>query len=115
MILNIFFTDLFCIAEQVYINVHRFSKHKGDPGINSGLPTLTNSTGKLGENILIVRSVYNSCLCHGPVPVVKKTFFLRIYTYLLIGSCFCSLNSFHRNVIIPVFIIDILHLDGAEF
>ena len=49
-----------------------FSKHKGDPGINSGLPTLTNSTGKLGENILIVRSVYNACVCHGPVPVVKK-------------------------------------------
>ena len=28
-------------------------KHKGDPGINFGLPTLENSIGKLGENILI--------------------------------------------------------------
>ena len=26
-----------------------FSKHMGDPGINSGLPTLENSFGKLGE------------------------------------------------------------------
>ena len=49
-----------------------FSKNNGDPGINSGLPTLANSSGKLGENILIVRSVYNACVCHGPVPVIKK-------------------------------------------
>ena len=92
-----------------------YSKHNGDPGINSGLPTLANSSGELGENILIVRSVHNAGVCHGPVPVVKKTFFIRIYTYLLIGSCFCSLDSLNRNVIRPVVIIDILHLDVAEF
>ena len=91
------------------------SKHNGDPGINSGLPTLANSSGKLRENILIVRSVHNACVCHGPVPVVKKTLFLRIYTYLLIGSCFCSLDSLHRNVIRPVVIIDVLHLYVAKF
>ena len=49
-----------------------FSKHNGDPGNNSGLPTLANSFGELGENILFVRSVYNACVCHGPVPVVKN-------------------------------------------
>ena len=49
-----------------------FSKHNGDPGINSGLPTLANSFGELRENILFVRSVYNACVCHEPVPVVKK-------------------------------------------
>ena len=57
-----------------------FSKHKGDPGINFGLPALENSIGKLGENILIVTKVHNACVCHGPVPVIKKTFSLRIYT-----------------------------------
>ena len=57
-----------------------FSKHKGDPGINSELPTLANSFGELGENILIVTNVRNACVCHGPVPVIKKTFSLRIYT-----------------------------------
>ena len=28
----------------------------------------------------------------------NKTFFLRIYTYLLMGSCFYSLGSLHSNV-----------------
>ena len=36
-----------------------FSKQMGDPGINSGLLTLENSFGELGENILFVRSVYD--------------------------------------------------------
>ena len=49
-----------------------FSKQKGDPGINSELPTLENSFGELGINILFVRSVYDAGVCHGPVPVVKK-------------------------------------------
>ena len=49
-----------------------FSKQKGDPGINSGLPTLENVFGELGENILFVRRVYDAGVCHGPVPVVKK-------------------------------------------
>ena len=49
-----------------------FSKQKGDPGINSGLPTLEISFGKLGENVLFVRSVYDAGVCHGPLPVVKK-------------------------------------------
>ena len=92
-----------------------FSKHNGDPGINFGLPTLANGFGELGENILFVRSVYDACVCHGPVPVVNKTFFLRIYTYLLIGSCFCSLDSLHSNVIRSVAFIDVLHLDVAEY
>ena len=49
-----------------------FSKHMGDPGINSGLPSLENSFGKIGGNILFVRRVYDAGVCHGPVPVVKK-------------------------------------------
>ena len=48
------------------------SKHVGDPGINSGPPTLENSFGKIGENILFVRRVYDAGVFHGPVPVVKK-------------------------------------------
>ena len=91
-----------------------FSKHNGDPGNNSGLPTLANSFGGLGENILFVRNVYNVCVCHGPVPVINKTLFISIYTYLLIGSCFCSLDSLHSNAIRPVFIIDVLHLDVSN-
>ena len=35
-----------------------FLKHNGDPGINSGLPTLENNFGELGVNILFVRRVY---------------------------------------------------------
>ena len=86
----------------------------GDPGINSGLPNLANSFGELGENILLVKMVYDACVCHGPVPVVKKTLFLSIYTYLLIGSCFCYLDYLHSNVIRSVVIFDILHLDVAK-
>ena len=91
-----------------------FLKHNGDPTINSGLPNLANSFGELGQNIIFVRRVYDACVCHGPVPVAKKKFFLRIYTYLLIGSYFFSLDSLHSNVIISVIIIDVLHLDVAE-
>ena len=69
-----------------------FSKHMGDPGINSGLTTLENSFGKLGENILFVRRVYDAGVCHGPVPVIKKLS-LRIDTYLLIGCGLCYLTS----------------------
>ena len=57
-----------------------FLKHKGDPGINFGLPTVANSFGELSENILIVTNIRNACVCHEPVPVIKKAFFLRIYT-----------------------------------
>ena len=91
-----------------------FFKHNGYPRINSGLPNLANSFGELGQNIIFVRRVYDACVCHGPVPVVKKTFFIRIYTYLLIGSCFCYLNSLHSNVIRSIVIIDVLHLDVAK-
>ena len=49
-----------------------FLKHMGYPGINSGLPTIENSFGELGENILFVRRVYDAGVCHGPVLVVKK-------------------------------------------
>ena len=91
-----------------------FSKQKGDLGINSGLPTLANSFGKLGGNILFVRMFYDAGVCHVPVPVVKKKLFLGIDTYLLIGSCFCSLYPLHSNVIRSVVIFDILDLDVAE-
>ena len=61
-------------------------KHMGDPGINSGLPTLEKSFGELGENILFVRRVYDAGVCHVPVPVVREKLSLTIDTYLLIGS-----------------------------
>ena len=51
-----------------------FSKHMGDPGINSGLPNLENSFGELKENILFVRRVYDAGVCHGPEPVVMKKY-----------------------------------------
>ena len=56
-----------------------FSKQKGDLGINSGLTTLENSFGKLSENILFVRRVYDAGVCHGPVPVVKINLFQDRY------------------------------------
>ena len=52
-----------------------FLKHIGDPGINSGLSTIENSFGKLRENILLVRGVYDAGVCHGPVLVVRKKLF----------------------------------------
>ena len=55
-----------------------FSKQKGDPDINSGLPNLANNFCELGGNILFVRMVYDACVCHVPVRGVKKTFYLRI-------------------------------------
>ena len=60
-----------------------FSKHNGDPGINSGLTTTENSFDELRKNILFVRRVYDVGVYHGPVPVVKKKLPLRIDTYLL--------------------------------
>ena len=50
-----------------------FLKHMGDLRINSGFPTLEKSFGKLREDKLVLRRVYKIGVCHGPVPVVKKT------------------------------------------
>ena len=50
-----------------------FLRQKKDLGINSGFFTLENSFVKLRENILFVRRVYDAGVCHGPVPVVRKT------------------------------------------
>ena len=91
-----------------------FSKQKGDLGINYGLPTLENSFGKLGENILFVRRVYDAGVCHGAVPAVKKKLFLRIDTYLLIGSGLCSIYSLYCYIIRSVIISDVFHLDVTE-
>ena len=52
----------------------------GDLGINCGPPTLENSFGELGEDKLVVRRVYDTGVCHGPVPVVDNKLSLRIYT-----------------------------------
>ena len=65
------FSALMNKAIKIFID---FSKYMGDPRINSGLPTLENSFGELGENILFVRRVYDAGVCHGPVPVVRKNF-----------------------------------------
>ena len=91
-----------------------FSKHMGDPEINSGIPTLENSFGRLWVNILFVRRVYDAILCHGPVPVVKKKLSLRIYTYLLIGSGLGSLYLSHCYIITSIVISDFFHLDVTE-
>ena len=91
-----------------------FSKQMGDPGINSGLPTLENNFGKLGENILFVRRVYDAGVCHGPVPVVKKKLSIRIDTYLLLGSCLCYLYSLHCYIITSVVIFENFYLDITE-
>ena len=91
-----------------------FSKHMGDPGINSGLSTLENSLGKHGENILFVRRVYDAGVCHGPVPVVKKKLSLRIDTYPLIGYGLGSLYSLHRYIITSVIIFDVFRLDVSK-
>ena len=91
-----------------------FSKQKGDPGINYGLPTIENSFGELGENIIFVRSVYDAGVCHGPVPVVKKKLSLRIDTYLLIGSGLCSIYYLHCYIITSVVIFDVFHINVTE-
>ena len=52
----------------------------GDLGISSGLPTLENSFGEIGEDKLVVRMVYGTSVCHGPVPVVENKLSLRIDT-----------------------------------
>ena len=90
------------------------SKHMGDPGINSGLPTLENSFGELWENILFDIRVYDACVCHGPVPPVKEKLSLRIYTYLLIGSGLGSLYLSHCYIITSIVISDFFHLDVTE-
>ena len=92
-----------------------FSKHMGDLGINSGLPSLENSFGELGEDELVVRRVYDAGVCHGPVPVVKKKLSLRIDTYLLIGSGIGSLYSLYCYIITSVVIFDVFHLDVTEY
>ena len=86
----------------------------GDPGINSGLPTLENSLGKHGENILFIRRVYDAGVCHEPVPVVKKKLSPRKDTYHLISYGLGSLYSLHCNIITSVVIFDFFHLDVTE-
>ena len=49
-----------------------FSKHMGDLGINSGLTNIEDGFGKLGEDKIVFRRVYDTGVCHGPVPVVRK-------------------------------------------
>ena len=48
-----------------------FLKQKGDLGINSGLFSLENSFGELGENIRFVRRVYDAGVFHG-LPFFSK-------------------------------------------
>ena len=72
-----------------------FSKHMGDHGINSVLPSLENSFGELGEDKILVSRVYDAGVCHGPVPVVKKKLSIGINTYVLIGSGLGSLYYLH--------------------
>ena len=86
----------------------------GDPGINSGIPTLENSFGELREDKLIVRRVYGTGVYHGPVPVVKNKLSIGIDTYLLIGSGLGSVDSLHCYIITSVVIFDVLHLDVTE-
>ena len=80
-----------------------FSKHMGDLGINSGLPTIENSFGKLGENKLVVRTVFGIGVCHGPVTVVENKLSLRIDTYLLIGTSLGPVDSLNFYIIYPLF------------
>ena len=110
----IYFTDLFCNAEQVYKNVHIFFETKGRPWNQFWTHRSCKQFWRTRENILFFRRVHDAGVCHGPVPVVKKTIFLRIDIYLLIGSCFCSIYSLRSNIIISVVIFDVLHLDVAE-
>ena len=91
-----------------------FSKHMGDLGINSGLPSLENSFGEIGDDKLVVRRVYYSGVCHVPVPVVKKKLSLGIYTYLIIGSGIGYLYYFHCYIITSVIIFDVFHIDVTE-
>ena len=91
-----------------------FSKHMGYPGINYGLPTPENSFSELGEDKLVVRRVYDTGVCHGPVPVGKTKLSIRIDTYLLIGSGLGSIYYLHCYIISYVFIFDAFHLDVTE-
>ena len=54
-----------------------FSKHMGDPGINSGLTTPENSFDELREYILVARRFYGTGVCHVPVPVVEIKFSIK--------------------------------------
>ena len=53
-------------------------------------------------------------VCHGAVPAVKKKLFLRIDTYLQIGSGLCSIYSLNLYIIRSVIISDDFHLDVTE-
>ena len=57
-----------------------FSKHMGYLGINYGLLTIEDSFGELGEDKIVVRRVYVTGVCHGPVPVVYNKLSIRIDT-----------------------------------
>ena len=92
-----------------------FSKHIGDLGINSGLPTLEICFGKLGEDKLVVRRVYDTGVCHVPVPVVENKLSIRIDTYLLIGTALGSINSLNFYIITSVVILDNFYTDAIEY
>ena len=87
----------------------------GYPGINSGLATLEDSFGKMGEYEVVVRRVYGTCVYHGPVPVVKNKLSIRIDTYLLIVNGLGSVDSLNFYIIKSVVILEISHLDVIEY
>ena len=49
-------------------------------GISSRLPNIEDSFGELGKDRLVVIMVYDTGVCHGPVPAVDNKFSLRIDT-----------------------------------
>ena len=79
----------------------------GDFVINSGLLSIENSFGKLGEDKLLVRRVYGTGVCHGPVPFVKNKLLIGIDTYLLMGYGLGSLYSLNCYIIKSVVIFDV--------
>ena len=83
-------------------------------GINYGLLTIEDSFGELGEDKIVVRWVYVTGVCHGPVPVVYNKLSLEVDTYLLIGTGIGSVYSLHYYIITYVVIFEVLHLDVIE-
>ena len=110
-----YFTQFLLFSKQCHRNIHRIFETSGDLEINSGLATLEESFGELREDEVVFRRVYSTGVFHVPVPVIENKLYIRIDTYLRIGTGIGSIDSLNCCIITSFVILDVSHLDVIEY
>ena len=92
-----------------------FYKYLGYLGIYPGLTYFEYRSRKLREDEIFVRTVHDTGVCHGPVPVVENELYLRKYQYLLKSTCFVAVDSLNCYIITSVNVLGNIHPDGLKY